>query len=144
MPGTIDNVGAAAAPENFNDVLHEWMERAPWLALSLAAHALVILILVALPWDELRNRDRERVICLVALPEPELFEDPPPEETPELLEQPEIEEPRTVDSNLVTEEPSELSDEFDVAEGDPQDLVQAAFSGNFDNSVIGMSGNVDT
>jgi hypothetical protein len=140
MPGTIDNVGAAAAPENFNDVLHDWMERAPWLALSVVAHALVILILIAIPWDELQDKRPAIVLHVANLPDPELFEDPPPEEAPEILEEPEVLDPTLVDVNLPPELPNELADELDVAEGDPQDLARAPFEGAFANDVIGISG----
>lgn len=141
MPEASYNVGAAAAPENFSDVLHDWMERAPWLALSVVAHALVILILIAIPWEQLEKPPPAGVLHVASLPEAELFEDPPPEETPEILEEPEVVDPTVVDVNLPPEEPNTLADELDVAEGDPLDLARAPFEGRFENDVIGISGN---
>jgi len=41
----------------FNDVLYEWMSRAPWLAISAIAHLLIFLILMAIPWDLLTKKD---------------------------------------------------------------------------------------
>ena len=45
----------------FSDVLYEWMNRAPWFALSAAAHLVAILVLMAIPWDLIR-RDEPTVI----------------------------------------------------------------------------------
>ena len=35
----------------FNDTLYDWMGRAPWLAISAAAHLLAYFILSAIPWS---------------------------------------------------------------------------------------------
>ena len=37
--------------ETFNDVLYEWMSRAPWLAISAALHLVIFLIIQAIPWE---------------------------------------------------------------------------------------------
>lgn len=47
---------ASRPPQGFDDALYGWMQRAPWLALSALAHALVAAILLAIPWELL---DRE-------------------------------------------------------------------------------------
>jgi hypothetical protein len=70
----------------FNDSLFEWMQRAPWLALSAGAHALLLIVLMAIPWDLLHQE--EPVVVATALEQlpAEVFEETPPEE-PEPIEQ---------------------------------------------------------
>ena len=71
----------------FDDALYEWMTRAPWLALSAAAHAIVLVVLLAIPWDLLR--EEEPVVVMSAIEhvpdtvfEEPIVEPPPPIETP--------------------------------------------------------------
>ena len=65
---------------NFNDALYEWMHRAPWLAISASAHVLLFIILLAIPWDLLRESEPVVIASgMEQLPQ-QVFEDPPPEE----------------------------------------------------------------
>jgi hypothetical protein len=41
----------------FTDELYEWMERAPWVALSLTMHGLILLILALIPWHLFSNEE---------------------------------------------------------------------------------------
>ena len=43
--------------ETFNDVLYEWMSRAPWLAISAALHLVIFLIIQAIPWSLFGQND---------------------------------------------------------------------------------------
>ena len=97
----------------FNDVLYEWMSRAPWLAVSAVAHVIVILVLMAIPWDLIQRRERAVILSGVvpALDEP-LFDEPPPEEQ-KVIED-ELVEPQLIDSDL-----PEIEDEESVDLGDP-------------------------
>ena len=42
---------------SFQDALFEWMNRAPWLALSATAHAMGLLVLSLIPWTLLEQRE---------------------------------------------------------------------------------------
>jgi hypothetical protein len=71
----------------FHGELDEWMRRAPWLALSLAAHLLLLFIVQAIPWNLILEREEKRIVAQI---------DPPdllPEETPPVEETPEVEVP---------------------------------------------------
>ena len=78
--------------ENFNDVLYDWMSRAPWLAISAAFHLVIFLVIQAVPWN-LFGRVEETIIeaSIEQAPE-EVFEDPP-EEIEEIEEEEPEEEP---------------------------------------------------
>jgi hypothetical protein len=82
---------------SFNDILYEWMGRAPWLAVSGAAHLLAFFVLSAFPWDAFKKPEPPTIFAHLPPPaeepaeEPEevLPEEPPvPEETLEDLEDP--------------------------------------------------------
>ena len=121
---------------SFNDVLYDWMQRAPWLAISAAAHLLVFFILMAIPWDKLSRRE-DRVIeaQLQQTPEEE-FEEPEEEIIEEEIEEEPIEEPVLQDAEVTETEDVE---DFQEAEGDPDFLSDAMNDDNF-NDVIGIGG----
>ncbi|MDE0897350.1 MAG: hypothetical protein OSB10_12285, partial [Planctomycetota bacterium] len=64
---------------SFNDVLYDWMERAPWLAVSGAAHMLAFFVLTAFPWDAFQKSEPPVLISQVLAPPEDLFEEPEPE-----------------------------------------------------------------
>jgi hypothetical protein len=105
-------------PESFSDTLYDWMERAPWLAISGAFHLVAFLILAAIPWS-IFEQPEERVVHVGVdhVPEPEILEPEEPEEPvePEPLTEvvPEVELDQPVQSELFTEEDSTTPD------GDP-------------------------
>ena len=43
----------------FNDILYDWMSRAPWLAISFAAHLLAYFILASIPWRAFLGDDEK-------------------------------------------------------------------------------------
>jgi hypothetical protein len=118
---------------SFNDVLYDWMSRAPWLAISAAAHLLAYFILAAIPWEEFRGEDKTIQAQLEAPPE-EIFEEPEEEIEEEIVEDP-IEEPVLKDAE-VTEE----VEDFEESEGDPDFLSDSPFDSDAFNDVIGIGG----
>ena len=56
--------------ETFHDHLYQWLERAPWLAISFAAHFLVFLVLAAIPWKEFREDPKSPCMITTGGPEP--------------------------------------------------------------------------
>ena len=60
--------------QTFNDVLYDWMSRAPWLAISLAAHLLIFFILAAIPWDAFRPKRENTLRASLATPPEERAE----------------------------------------------------------------------
>ena len=61
----------------FNDVLYDWMSRAPWLAISAAAHLVMFLILSVFPWEIFRPEEAKEIQASIEQTPEELFEDPP-------------------------------------------------------------------
>jgi hypothetical protein len=123
----------------FNDVLYEWMSRAPWLAISAIAHLVVFLILMAIPWDLIyKQGDKEINAQLEQTPE-EVFEDPPPEE-PEEIEEEEIEEEPVLKDAEISDHNEDETEEFDSTQGDPDFLADSPFDDKAFNDVIGIGG----
>jgi hypothetical protein len=122
--------------QDFHDVLYEWMQRAPWFALSAAAHLLIFFILMAVPWDSFRS-DPE-VICHARPPEvlEDLFEEPE-EVIEEPLDEPILEEPRLMDSEII-EEISRVEEERDP--GPPEELLFPSLDRANLNDVLGVGG----
>ena len=66
----------------FNDTLYDWMGRAPWLAISAAAHLLAYFIMSAIPWDAFGGQD-SKIINATAQAAPEEIIEEPEEEIEE-------------------------------------------------------------
>ena len=92
---------------SFNDVLYDWMERAPWLALSALAHGILIVIMMAIPWDLLHPEEVKEIQASIEQTPEEVWEEPPPEE-PEVIEDLETEEPVLQDSEVDEEDVVEV------------------------------------
>ena len=123
------------AETSFNDILYDWMSRAPWLALSALAHVIVFLVLWAIPWDMLRKEEVQEIQASIDATPEEVFEEPPPEEPEEIVEEEPIDEPVLQDSEIVDE-----VTETDSSEGDPDFLSDTPFDSNNLNDVIGIGG----
>ena len=120
---------------SFNDVLYDWMDRAPWLALSAIAHAIFFGILYAIPWDLLQQEEVKEIHASIEQTPEEVWEEPPPEEPEEIEEEDPTEEPVLQDSEIteeVTEAPTDV--------GDPDFLSDSPFEANDFNDVIGIGG----
>ncbi len=124
--------------QSFHEHLYEWMGRAPWIALSIAAHLLVALVLMAIPW-ELIAEDREKAVLIADIaPESEAeFLEPPPPVIEEL-------EPVVVEDPVLQHE--EVSqDQTDLGQSDTADTNQSDwnssdsfFEASGTNDVIGI------
>jgi hypothetical protein len=122
----------------FTDELYDWMERAPWLALSVTFHALILLVLALIPWHLFTKEEPVIFEASIDQVEPVEFDEPLPEDpletetsTEEVIE-PTIQETPTADSPLI----DELSDFPD--EGDPDYISQAPFEAISTNKLLGV------
>ena len=91
----------------FHDLLYEWMEHAPWMAISAALHLLLFFVLMAIPWEQFRPRAPVVIEADISLPRRELF--------PEAVEKPREPEiaPANIEPELQTAEPAESDDALD-------------------------------
>ena len=116
---------------SFNDILYDWMGRAPWLAISAAAHLLIFFIMQAIPWEQFRAKDAKELQAKLQQTPEEIFEEPEEEIIEEIEEEP-IEEPILQDAEVV--------EDFEEAEGDPDFLDDSPFDADAFNDVIGIGG----
>lgn len=124
----------------FQDHLYAWMSSAPWLAISLAFHMLLLFVLSAFPWEAFHREEPPVIVTRVVQPVDELIEEPPevlePEPVP--LEDTQIDEVVLNDSTIVEVEPNDVpSDVFAGAEDLGQDAPDL---GEATNDVIGIAG----
>ena len=123
---------------SFTDELYEWMERAPWLALSLSLHAIVLLILVLIPWHLFSPKEEAIFVTQIDSQELAQFEDPLP---PEPLETEPVED-QVVEPTLNETTPEDSPDNEepfeDFAEGDPEFISNAPFEDFASNMLLGV------
>jgi hypothetical protein len=121
----------------FNDVLYDWMSRAPWLAISAAAHLLVYFILAAIPWEQF-TKEKPKTLQATLQPTPEeIFEEP--EEIIEETEIEPLEEPVLKDAEI--DDHNETEDEQDYEQSQGEDfLSDSPFDSEAFNDVIGIGG----
>ncbi|MFT5289322.1 MAG: hypothetical protein ACI8QS_001491 [Planctomycetota bacterium] len=123
----------------FNDVLYDWMGRAPWLAISVAAHLLVFIIVQSIPWGAFGGDDETSFeATTVKAPEEELEE--PEEEIEEEIEEEPIEEPVLKDAEVSDHNETDDNQEFESSEGDPDFNSDSPFDSDNLNDVIGIGG----
>jgi hypothetical protein len=131
----------AVAGPTFHELLFEWMERAPWLVISLAAHVVVLLVLSLVPWRLFEDVEERPIFATLEQP-PEVIVDDPPEEPEPVIEPDEvIEEPVIVDAAVVVE-PSlvDASDDGSTeGEQDQHDSSPFNFSDQ-SNNLLGVGG----
>jgi hypothetical protein len=123
----------------FNDVLYDWMGRAPWLAISAAAHLLLYFVLAAIPWDQFGADKGTTIQATIQQTPEELFEEPEEEIEEELEEQPE-EEPQLKDAEIDDHNEEDTNEDFESTEGDPNFLSASPFDSDAFNDVIGIGG----
>ncbi|MEQ1891226.1 MAG: hypothetical protein ABL998_01685 [Planctomycetota bacterium] len=99
-----------AGENSFHDLLYDWLEHTPWLALSAAAHLLAYFLLTAIPWSEFREPDVVVLHASVLEPTPEVIDEPEP---------PLPEEPEPVEQS----EPELVSESEDVVSAPVEDFV---------------------
>lgn len=129
----IDPHQAWREEETFSDALYEWMQRAPWLAISAAAHLVIFLVVQAIPWNLFDEEPTVVITAGVHTPPPDPFEDPPPEDPLEDVELPEtLDEPVLVDSQDVESE----TDTDQPFEDDAGDAADSPFSSPLDHNLL--------
>ena len=122
--------------ESFLDALDQWMRRTPWLACSIAAHAIVVFILMAIPWEVFEKTESPVIIASIEHPEAELFEEPPPEVL-ELTEEQEVEDPELQDA--VVDDSTDFTETSEEPAGDP-DFVNDVPTESWEDCLIGIGG----
>jgi len=125
---------------SFDDLLYEWMGRAPWLAISFLSHALVLLLLAVIPWHLFQDTP-EQVIRL-APPEvvEELFhDDPDVEPPPEVLPLVEDVEPTLVENPTLEARDDSSEADADLA-NDARDPNHDPFEAMAFNDLLGVGG----
>ncbi|MEM7516486.1 MAG: prenyltransferase/squalene oxidase repeat-containing protein [Planctomycetota bacterium] len=78
-------------PPTFAEILYDWMERAPWLAISIGAHLILLLIVAIIPWQLLEEREEKVLYSSFEAPTEEIVEpdkEPEPEIVPEEVDEP--------------------------------------------------------
>lgn len=129
------------AETTFNDVLYEWMDRAPWLAISAAAHVLALFIAAAFiqqrtPAPEapvLQASFEQTPEELLDEPEEELIED-----VPEVVEP--LEEPIPRDVEVAEKNEMDANQPFDGLPSDADSSSDLPFTGDGENGVLGVGG----
>ena len=125
----------------FNDVLYDWMGRAPWLAISAAAHVLAFFILSAFPWDAFKKEELQSIQASVEATPEEIIEEPEEEEIEEVEEEIEpIEEPILKDAEISDHNEEDVDQPFDSMVGDPDMNSDSPFDSDNLNDVIGIGG----
>jgi hypothetical protein len=120
--------------QTFNDVLYDWMSRAPWLAISAAAHLLAFFIIANVPWNLIFKKPEKEIVAQVEAPQVEEYEEPP--EEPEEVEEEDVTEEPILQDYEVTETPVE--EDFEESESDV--LNDSPFDEKAFNNVIGIGG----
>ena len=123
----------------FNDILYDWMSRAPWLAISAAAHVIAFLIMSMIPWELFNQPDEATIEANIQQAPEEVFEDPPEEPEPEIEEEP-TEEPVLMDAEVSDHNETDDQMDFESMEGDPDFLNDSPFDNKDFNNVIGIGG----
>ena len=126
--------------ETFNDVLYEWMSRAPWLAISAAAHLVVFLIIQAVPWNLFGSDDAVVINASIDQAPEDVFEDPPEEPEEEIEEEETEEEPIIQDFEISDHNETDTDEDYESTEGDPDFFSDSPFDDKAFNNVIGIGG----
>ena len=125
--------------ETFNDVLYEWMSKAPWLLISAALHFVLFLIVAAIPWSAFDRAEEQNMEASIEQPPPDEIEEE--EEEPEELEEEETEEEPIIEEFEVSDHnETDTNEDFEMSEGDPTQNADSPFDSNNSNAVLGIGG----
>jgi len=124
----------------FHELLFEWMERAPWLVISLAAHVIVLLVMSMIPWNLFEVEDVVGLQAQLEQPALEPFEEPPVEIIEELPDEPEVDEPVVFDDQVVPDPSPVEMDDNSTPEGDPDSFDVSPFNELIGGAEIGIGG----
>jgi hypothetical protein len=111
----------------FNDVLYDWLGRAPYLAVAVALHLLAIFLAHLIDWNTRPVVEEKTIMAGFEPPPIDEIEDPPPPE-PEVVEEPVIVDP------VIVETTTEVVESEDVTDDMPFD------NPNMSNVEIGIGG----
>jgi hypothetical protein len=126
--------------ETFNDVLYDWMSRAPWLLISAALHFVVFLTIAAIPWHMFDRVPEKEIKAALEVPPEEEFEEPPEEEIEEIEEEESEEEPIVEDYEVSDHNETDTNEVFESSEGDPDMNADSPFDDKAFNDVLGIGG----
>jgi len=118
--------------QTFNDVLYEWMGRAPFLAIAFAIHLFAFFILSAIPMDTSIDKTEQVIQASIPPPPEDPFEEPEEPEEIEEVEEPVEEEVEFTDE--VVEDVVDSNDEVDL------DAPESPFNSDQWNDAIGLGG----
>ncbi len=124
--------------ESFNDILYDWMGRAPWIAISLGLHFVAYFILLAIPWDLFKSEPETVIESSIEAPPPP--EEEEPEEPEEELEEEEEVEPVIQDMEVSDHAETDSNEDMEDPLGDPNDNANSPFDESNFNNIIGTGG----
>ena len=124
----------------FNDILYDWMSRAPWIAISAAAHVVIFMIMTIIPWSLIFKDDVTEIQATIQQAPEQVFEDPPEEEPEEIEEEEPTEEPVLMDAEVSDHNETDDDMDFESMEGDPDFMSDSPFDDKAFNDVIGIGG----
>ena len=124
----------------FNDILYDWMGRAPWLAISAVAHVMVFLLLAVIPWNIFSTEKAKDITAKLDQPIEQVFEEPEEEIEEEIEEEEPLEEPVLKDAEVSDHNETDEQQDFMASEGDPDFLSDSPFDDTNLNDVIGIGG----
>ena len=124
---------------SFSDILHDWMSRAPWLAISAAGHLIAFLILAMIPWELFQQPEEASIIAKIQQVPEQVFEDPPvePESLPE--EEP-TEEPVLMEAEVSDHDETADTLDSDTSANESEFVSDFPFEDLGSNEVIGIGG----
>ena len=122
--------------DTFHESLHEWMERSPWVGISVGLHFVAYFLLLAIPWHLFQEKPGTEIESAIipALKEEEPVEPPPIEVVKTTEIEPAIQDPTIDDVDQQIDSPD------DLAAGEPDQLAQSPFDQPALNAVIGVGG----
>jgi hypothetical protein len=122
--------------ESFQQLVHDSLERAPWLGLSLLAHVLAVALIILLAPEP---RAAEPAVKVAMQPVEDLDIVPEPPEPPKPIEPEETPE-KDVEVEKPMKEESEAKIDADISEDDPLDSNETPFPHDAWNSAVGHGG----
>lgn len=125
--------------ETFNDVLYEWMSKAPWLLISAALHFVIGIIMAAIPWSAFNQQPEQVIEASVEQPPDDPIEEEE-EEPEEIPEEETEEEPILEDFEVSDHNETDTDSEFESTEGDPTQNADSPFENTNSNSLLGIGG----
>ncbi len=124
----------------FNDILYDWIGRAPWLAISAVAHAMLLLLMMVIPWHIFDKPVEKSVEATLDVPVEEITEEPEEEPEEEIEEEEPLDEPVLKDAEVSDHDETDDNQDFMMSEGDPDFMSDSPFDDTSLNDVIGIGG----